>query len=108
MERIQFMGFAPDESLRKKAEQTLDRIMEWVPPDLNVIIFTEKSGGRFHCRLEVESESCPVAVETFHRLAAIAIDKAELCALRKLARWRGNQQVPEEKLPVRAPFRLAN
>ena len=108
MENVQFRGFAPDESLVKKAETTLDRVMDGAPNEFNATITIEQQPDQFRCKLEVVSEHFSLALETQHRFAAIALDKAELAALRKFDRWRGGRFSRKNDSPIRAPFRIAN
>lgn len=107
MEHFNFKGFDPNESLRVKSYRSLDRIVNRAPSDANVIAVLEKNGELFHCSIEVVSSGFPFSVSMTHRFAEIAVDKAELAALKKLDRWCSSRFVRAESAPIRAPFRLA-
>lgn len=105
MDTFHFKGFIPSEDLRLKAERVLDHILEQAPADAQVIASLERAGERYHCHLEIGSASCPLALETSHSFPSIALDKAELTALRKLGRWRGGHFTPGSRDLRRSPLR---
>ena len=107
MEHFNFKGFSPSEALRVKANRALDRIMERAPSDAKVTAVVEQENDMFHCSIEIGSSSCPFSLETSHKLAAIALDKAELAAIRKLERWSGARFIKMEDASLRAPLRAA-
>ncbi len=107
MENFHFKGFAPSDTLKIKAERVFDRIIERAPSDARITASLEQDGEMFHCSIEIGSSSCPFAVETSHKFASIAVDKAELNLMRKLDKWRGARFMPEESAPIRAPLRVA-
>lgn len=107
METFHFKGFTPSEDLRIKTDRALDRIMEKAPSDTRITASLEQEGEMFHCSIEIGSSSCPLVVETSHKFASIAVDKAELALMRKLDRWRDTRFTPAESAPIRAPLRIA-
>lgn len=107
MENFHFKGFAPSDALKLKADRALDRIIERAPSDARITAAIEQESEIFHCSIEIGSTSCPFAVETSHKFAAIALDKAELNLMRKLDKWRGARFIPEDSAPIKAPLRIA-
>lgn len=107
MENFHFKGFSPNEAVRTKAEAALDRLVEHAPTDAKITASLEQTGDLFHCTIEIGSSSCPLVVETAHKFAAIALDKAELNLLRRLDKWRGARFLPEEMTPLREPVRAS-
>ncbi len=107
MEHFNFTGMGPSESLKLKAYRALDRIADRAPSDANVVGVIERDGDQFHCSIEINSGSYPFLVETTHRFVDIALDKAELAALRKLEAWCKSRFITPENAPYRAPFRMA-
>ncbi len=107
MEHFNFKGFDPSESLKAKSYRSLEKIVNRAPSDASVVAVLEKGRDLFHCSIEVVSSGFPFSVSTTHRFADIALDKAELAALRKLDRWCNSHFVRAEDAPMRAPFRMA-
>ena len=108
MDNFHFKGFEPNDSLTTRAERAFDRILERAPSDAKITAIVEKNDEIFHCSIEIGSSSCPFIIETSHKVAAIALDKAELSLMRKLDKWRGHSYIPEDRAPLRAPLRVAN
>lgn len=107
MEHFNFKGFSPSESLRLKSFRSLERIVNRAPSDASVVAVLEKDGDLFRCSVEVVSSGLPFSVSMSHRFADIALDKAELAALRRLDRWCNSRMIRGETAPTRAPFRMA-
>lgn len=107
METFNFKGFTPNDALKIKADRMLDRIMERAPSDARVTATLEQDGEIFHCSIEIGSSSCPFTVETSHKFAGIAIDRAELNLMRKLDRWHGTRFHQVTSAPIRGPLRMA-
>jgi hypothetical protein len=104
MEHFTFRGFTPDDALALRADRALDRIMGHAPNDARITAVLELENDVFHCSLEISSSTYPLSVETSHKIASMALDKAELAALRKLGRWAGMQFLQMEDAPLRAPI----
>lgn len=107
MEHFNFEGFTPSDALRRRADRALHRIFDRAPSDARVTATMEQNGKEFHCSIKVVSSSFPFSIETSHKLASIALDRAELAALRKLDRWCELRFVKMEDAPLRAPLRMA-
>jgi len=103
MEHFSFKGFTPSEPLRAKAYRAMEKIADKAPSDGVVVAVLERDGDRFHCSIELSSGSFPFAVSTSHRVVDIALDKAELAAMRKIERWSKSRLAvltSEEPLPI--------
>jgi hypothetical protein len=107
METFNFKGFTPNDALKIKADRTLDMIMERAPSDARVTATLEQDGEMFHCSIEIGSSSCPFTVETSHKFAGIAVDRAELNLMKKLNRWHGTRFQQVTDAPIRTPLRMA-
>lgn len=88
MDHFHFKGFEPTDAIRQKANRMYDRVTESAPSDAIVSALVEWDGERYHCSIEVGSQTWPAAVSVAHRFPAIAIDKAELALTRKLSKWQ--------------------
>ncbi len=107
MEKMKFFGFEPDSQITRKAQLALTYIQERAPSDAKTFSFLRKDDDSYTCTIEVMSASCPFTVTVTHKLASAALDKAELAALRRLARWRGNRYLLADNFPRREPLRMA-
>lgn len=108
MENFNFKNFIPSEDLRIKANRALDRIIERAPSDARITANLEKTGERFHCSIEIGSANYPITVNTTHKFASIALDKAEIALLRKLDSWCRTRFISFEKSPFRSPIRATS
>jgi hypothetical protein len=84
MEQFLFKGFQPEPAVALKAERLFHLLLELAPEDASLSALLEWDGERHRCCLEVGHRDRPLVVEAAHRLAAIALDKAELALRRKL------------------------
>jgi hypothetical protein len=91
MESFQFRGFVPNEALKLRAHYVLGRIAEASPNDARVSAVLAWDGERYHCSVEIGSANAQISICLPHRLAPLALDKAEALAIRKLAHWQENR-----------------
>ena len=102
MDEFLFKNFTADESLRLRSDRALDRIVEMAPEDAVIHAVLEPDGQAFRCSIEIGSSTFPITVQATHRLAALAIDRAELMVRRKLGRWRGKNFLRFDRLNTSA------
>ncbi|MCO5143881.1 MAG: hypothetical protein M9962_12390 [Oligoflexia bacterium] len=107
MEYLNFKGFNPDDALKNKAYLIMDEIIERSPSDAKVVAIMEKIGEHYYCNIEVGSISFPFTVETSHRLASVALEKAQVIVLRKLERWCKSRLLKINNMSRKIPLRLA-
>ena len=108
MENFNFKGFMPSDSLKQKADRSLDKIVEQAPFDATITASIAQEGGLYFCTIEVSSATCNFLTETSHKTAGIAIDKAELNTLRRLDRLYGSKFFQIKDAPTRIRLREAN
>lgn len=107
MEKMKFLGFEPDSQLVRRSQLALTYLQERAPSDAKTLASLRKDNDFYTCTVEVISASCPFTVTVTHKMASAAIDKAELAALRRLNRWRGNRYLFADNFPRREPLRMA-
>lgn len=87
MDYFHYKGFEPTSTLRLRANRTAEKILNAAPSDAKLSAMLDWDGERYHCSLEIGSQTWPAAVSTVAHFPAIALDKAEFAMFKKLAKW---------------------
>jgi hypothetical protein len=106
MDYFHFRDFTPSDSLRSRANRTIQKIMELAPSDANITALLEAGQNGYHCAIEVAGQVAHFSAVTSHQIAQIALDKAELSILRKLDKWHKSRPLHFTQAPTGIPIRM--
>jgi hypothetical protein len=88
---FEFKGFRPDDELRSRADQTLERILDASPYGAAAAAMLEKEGDGYRCSIDVYSRFGPFIASAKAAKPAEALTQAERALSRKFVAWKARR-----------------
>lgn len=86
--QFQFLGFDPDDELKRNANRSLDRLLNMSPYGSVPVALLEKSEEGFRCAIDLYTQHGPFVSQACQATASQALTRVCEALHQKLGRWR--------------------
>ncbi|MBC87450.1 MAG: hypothetical protein CL677_09775 [Bdellovibrionaceae bacterium] len=85
---IKYIGFEPNEKIRRAAIEALDRIERLAPSDSSIVLTVEKFQQKYVATCRVVSISSQMVSESVHKNVYKSLELTETRMLKRIEKWK--------------------